>query len=340
MPDLVSDVRRLIVEGKIEGISSFNQAQVADERLKVEVLGQAPALGQHLFHLEDHPLLRGCLSAFELDASVFERRARAFHELFAGPSLLPVLTGALLAAGDYSRRINSRSLQLGSGTSDSQWREEILTGVSRAHLTGVRDVLGRLLDAVAERTGDVRSALESFTNGWLESQDDAEGLDWRWYFVRYPEMRAGRSGIYACAGGALGYSVCMLDKKAMSSYYRDPYLSAIRHRSGIVDTAVQGAVAQHWPGGPWFTGYETEARWMRLAASDTAMQCVQDGLLLRAPTGTPHAQAFSRVCETHEVGADLLLKIPQVEAGGRWLDTKDRVQHGAALLRDLVKVGL
>jgi hypothetical protein len=103
MPALLSDVRRLIIEGTLEGISSFNQAQVADEQLKVEMLSKVPALEQHFFHLEDHPLLRGCLTAFELDTSVFEGRARAFHELFADPGVLTVLTGALLVPwiGDF-----------------------------------------------------------------------------------------------------------------------------------------------------------------------------------------------------------------------------------------------
>ena len=339
MPALLADVRRLIIEGSLEGISSFNQAQVADEQLKVELLSTSPALERDVFLLEDHPLLRGCLAALELDASIFGRRARAFHELFAVPDLLPTITGALLAAGDYSRRINHRSLRLGSGSESSQWREEILTGSSRAHLAAVRGPLGRLLDAIADREGDLPAALESFTSDWLESQED-NGLDWRWYFVRYGEMRAGRSGIYASPTGALGYSVCMLDKKAMSSYYRDPYLSAIRQQSGVAETAVEGAVAQHWAGGPWFTGYETEARWMRLCASGAGMQCMQDGLLLSAPKDPAHAEAFWRVCEAHGIGADLRLKVPQVTVDGRQLDRKDRVRLGATLLRDLVAAGL
>jgi hypothetical protein len=341
MPALISDVRRIIVEGALDGITSFNQAQLADERLKAEMLSKAPALEHHLFNLEDHPLLRGCLAAFELDASLFERRAQAFHELFANSSILPALTGALLAAGDYAQRINHRFLQLGSGSNMSQWREEILAGSSRAHLVNVRNALKRLLDAVAERKGDVRSALKSFTDDWLEISGGVNGLDWRWYFVRYPEMRVGRSGIYACATGALGYNVCMLDKTAMSSYYRDPYLSAIRQQSGVEATAVEGAVAQHWAGGPWFTGYETEARWMRLTASGIEIQCVEEGLLLRTlPTVPSQADAFSRVCTDHGIGPDLLLTIPKVESSGYRLDMQDRVQLGAALLRDLVAAGL
>ncbi len=340
MPGLLEDVRRLVVEGAISTVSSFNQAQVADEELKVEFLSQAPHLERVLFHLEDHPLLRGCLAAFELGPSTFERRARAFHELFADAAVLPVLTGALLAAGDYSRRANHRFSKLGSGSTMTQWREEILTGATRAHLAEVRGALGRLLDVVSERAGDVRSALEAFTQTWLDGVDAASGLDWRWYFVRYPEMRAGRSGIYASPTGSLGYSVCMLDKKAMSSYYRDPYLSAIRQQSGIREAAVQGAVAQHWSGSPWFTGYETEARWMRLEASGAEMQCVDDGLQLRAPAAEAHAEAFARVCAKHSVGPDLRLVVPQVAVGEHRLDTEDRVQLGAALLRDLVDAGL
>ena len=340
MPGLLEDVRRLVVEGAISAVSSFNQAQVTDEELKVEFLNQAPHLEHVLFHLEDHPLLRGSLAVFDLDPSIFERRARAFDELFADTAVLPVLTGALLAAGDYSRRANHRFSKLGSSSNMTQWREEILTGATRAHLADVRDALGRLLDAIAEREGDVPSALEAFTNAWLDSVDAANGLDWRWYFVRYAEMRSGRSGIYASATASPGYSMCMLDKKAMSSYYRDPYLSAIRQQSGVPEAAVQGAVAQHWSGGPWFTGYETEARWMHLVASGAEMQCVQDGLQLRAPADDEHAEAFARVCEAHGVGPDLLLSVPQVAVGEHQLDAKDRVQLGAALLRDLVAAGL
>lgn len=268
MPALLADVRHLIVEGGLDGVETFNQAQVADEKLKAEMLEKAPALGRALFHLEDHPLLRGCVAAFDLDVANFERRARAFHELFAEADL-STLTGALLAAGDYSQRINHRFLQLGSSVDRTPWRDEILTGSSRAHLAGVRDALGRVLDVVATREGDVRSALVAFTQAWLENTDPVNGLDWRWYFVRYPEMRAGRSGIYASATGTLGYSACMLDKKAMSSYYRDPYLAAIRQQSGVAQTAVKGLVP-HWSGEPGFTGYETEPRWMWLVKSETA----------------------------------------------------------------------
>jgi hypothetical protein len=342
IPALLKDVWQLIVDGALDRLSAFNQAQLADEKLKIDMLKEAPALAHDLFHLEDHPVLRGGLAAFELDPGVFGRRARAFHDLFADRSLLPVLTGALLAAGDYARRINHRFMQLGSGASRTQWREEILTGSSRADLSQVRAALGGVLDAVATREGDLRSALESFIAGWLERQDGSKGLDWRWYFVSYPAMRTGRSGIYACASGKLGYRLCMLDKQAMSSYYRDPFLSAVRQQSDVAESAVEGEVWQEWPGGPWFTGYETASRWMRLKASQVQLQCVDEGWVLRAPLSMApsQAEAFARVCAAHEVGPELLLSIPKITVDGDRLDSEDRIKVGAALLRDLVDAGL
>ena len=61
MPALLEDVRRLIIEGALSQVSSFNQAQVRDELLKIKFLNKEPTLELALFHLEDHTLLRGLL---------------------------------------------------------------------------------------------------------------------------------------------------------------------------------------------------------------------------------------------------------------------------------------
>jgi hypothetical protein len=55
-------------------------------------------------------------------------------------------------------------------------------------------------------------------------------------------------------------------------------LSAIHRESGVGD-----AIEQRWPDGPWFNGYETEPRWLRLTKSGAELQCVNEGLLSRAP---------------------------------------------------------
>ncbi len=328
MPALLADVERIVVDGTLEGVAAFNQAQVVDEQLKADLLVTNPSIERVLFQLEDHPVLRGCIAAFELDATVFERRASAFHRIFADAELLPVLTGALLATGDYSRKLNHRFSQFGCASNLAPWRE-LLTGVGRSNLAATREVLSRLLDAVTEIDGDLRSALEQIQEDWLKAISEKDGLDWRWYFVRYPSMRDGRSGIYVGSNGELGYSVCMLDKSKMSSWYRDPYLSAIYTESGVCDAFET----------PWFYGYETTPRWMRLKKSGTEIRSVNEGLALHPPSLASHTEAFCRVCEEHGVKENLL-RAPQVELDGHWLDTRDRVKLGAALVRALVQAGL
>lgn len=329
MPDLVADVKRIIVDGSLDGVTAFNQAQVADERLKAKLLEACPHLEPALHCLEDHSLLRGCIASFSLDEAVFEPRARAFHALFADPALFPRITGALLAAGNYARTQNGRMFQFGSGSNEAPWREVLTTG-GRDQLAKTRDALGRLLDAVAAATGTLPETLDAFVANWITASPAANGLSWRWYFVRYPAMREGRSGLYATVNGALGYELCMLDKTQMNSWYRDPYLTAVHRESGV-----GGAIER-----VLFMGYETEARWLQLKASGTALRCIPAGFALRPPPSAAHTAVFTQVCTRHGVDADLTLKVPQVLTAGGALDTDDRVALGASLLRDLVKADL
>jgi hypothetical protein len=329
MPELLADVRRVVIDGSLDNISAFNQAQVEDERFKAEFLARVPVLAEALFRLEDHDVLRGCLAVFEFNEAVFEQRAEAFHRLFSNYALLPSVTGAMLAIGDYSRWFNDRMGRLGSGSNIAPWRE-LLVGSKRSNIIATRDVLARLLDEVATIEGNLEAALEAIQQNWLAASDAASGLGWRWYFVKYPAMREGRSGIYVGENRGLGYKICMLNKTQMNSRYRDPYLLAIHRQSGVGD-AVED---------PWFTGYETEPRRIRLK-SGVELECVEQGFALHSsPARSNDAEAFSQICTDHGVDADRVLRLPQIERDGQKLDTCDRIQLGAALLRDLVNAGL
>jgi hypothetical protein len=280
-----------------------------------------------MFQLEDHTVLRGSLAALELDVepSVFERRASAFHRVFSDDTCWPSLTGALLATGDYARRTGKQHFQLGGGSNAAPWRD-LLTGTARANLTQTRSVLAELLDRLAQHDGPVGALLDDIQAQWLAAQ---EAFDWRHYFVRYAAMREGRSGLYVAAPDVLGYDVCMLDKSRLYSWYRDPYLLAILRESGVPEGAVER---------PRFMYDAAKPRWMNLRKSGVAMRCVDAGITLRPPP-PEHAAAYARVCAQHSVTDDLL-RIEQSERDGKHVDMRDRVQAAAALLRDLVAAGL
>lgn len=80
---------------------------------------------------------------------------------------------------------------------------------------------------------------------------------------------------------------------------------------------------------------------MRLKASGIEIRCIDEGFLIRARSlPASSAEAFAHVCDEHRIGPDLLLSVPKVTVGGVDLDEQDRVQQGAALLRDLIAAGL
>ena len=329
MPELLREVERIVMDGDLQEIRTFNQAQVAEERHKRALLTEHPELETSLFQLEDHSLLKGNLAAFEFEPERFADRAAAFHQIFADQASYNALTGALLAIGDYSRQLNHRFFQLGSSSKSAPWRE-LLTGVSRDKLEGTRGVLSKLLDRVSASDLAANEQLNIISSRWLAEQEAHHNYGWRAYFVKYLAMREGDSGRYVGWEGNLGYLVCMLRGERVSGYYRDPYLLAIHRLSGVGEAVTD----------PWFSGYENNPRWLNLERSGTAIRCVESGFVLRPPLVEGELEAFSRVCVDHGVSAEHMLTVPQVEVDGAQVDSVDRVELCAALLRDLIEAGL
>lgn len=333
LPALVADVQRIIVDGSLEEITGFNKAQAEDEQAKWSFLNQHPELAPALFRLEDHYLLHGSLQAFELDADTFEHRVTAFESLMAAAGRWRDLTGALLAAGEYARRRNNRDLQFGSPSNGEPWRN-LLTGTARANLTSTAKALGIVLDKVAAGTA-ADTSLREIREAFLGARAQDENFDWRYYLVRYEAMREGASGIYASVGAAMGYRICMLNKTQMNGNYRDPYLTALVREAGVSGAVVDGE------SGPFFIGgYVEDDRWMFLRKSGTGLHCAADGFVLKPPPREEFLESFQAVCDDFDLGERLQLTAPQQLRGNRRIDSEDRIQVGARLLRVLVSAGL
>jgi hypothetical protein len=147
-------------------------------------------------------------------------------------------------------------------------------------------------------------------------------------------MRGGATGIYYGVDGKLGYSMCMLRTRRLNGYYRDPILLEIWESSKVGDR-VQN---------PWFIGYETHPRWLRLEQSSVGMRSVSDGFALQGPANEALQSKFIDICtrrEDVEISDEgIVLKVPQYDHGHGLIDSADRVVVGAAFLRDLVEAGL
>ncbi len=328
MPKFITEVAAFMQTGDLSHLATFNQNQVADERRKKD----RPELAATVARLEDHLILRGTLAAFELDESL-RPRAEMFEEAFA-PSCWPLLTGALVAAGEYQRDYPNSDYHLfGSPTTESVWRTLLVDRGDRTSLSRTGAAVMSLLDGLAGLTGTTAERLQAVISAFIAERQESRLLDWRYYLARYDWMREGRSGIYYGYDHGLGYEMTMLEKTVQRSNYRDPYLYAMWREAGSpVDVK-----------DPWFYGYSTTPRWMQLTRSGIGLRSISAGILI-ASTVDEFDTALTQVldsrtdAEPNEVGR--LVVVPQVSVDGASIDVRDRVQLGAELLSSLLTVGL
>lgn len=328
MPRLLRDVERLVRDGALGEIDSFNKQQVEDELLKTEFLAANPELKETLHRLEDHNLLRGSIGAFWLDPAKFAARSDAFLHLASEPESWLEATGALLAAGEYPRTTNNRKFQFGTGYKrfENAWRE-LLTGADREALTATRSALAKLLDAIDDGD-DLRPTLVAVQSEWLAQRESELDFDWRYYLVKYSAMREGGSGIYYSEGGALGYSLCMLrgGTSTLNSRYRDPYLLAIWRNLGNPNDVED----------PWFTGHETVPRWLRLTRSGIGIRSVSTGFELSGPAPDDFAELYDSLRRQLGASQDGIIEIKQMDG----IDTVDRIAIGTEIMRQFLEAGL
>lgn len=327
LPAIAADVEVLIRSGDLESVQALNQKQRQDEFDKVAFRVDHPELAHHLDRLEDHDLLRGSLIAFDLDQRSPDR-AVAFERLFDGSVDLRLISGALLASGDYQRTIGA-NIVLGSPTKPERWRV-ILTGAGRGELL-INAALGRLLDAINASADDIPTTLRAICDSYVADCDAKRHFDWRSYMVKYDVMRSGESGNFRSPADAMGYSLCMLERERMSGYYRDPYLHAVIEA---------GELAHHVQvereGGPWFSGVVETERWLRLRGSHLGVRCISDGFEVDPPADPTLRAAFDELLTDGfplvEHGGRLVLRIPQAQTDSGMIDTEDRVQRCADFL--------
>lgn len=335
MPALLSEVDTLMAKGLLAEVKTFNKVQVRNEQAKRALAAQHPSLLETLNHLEDHELLRGGLTVFDLtptqDAATFTQRAEQFFTLFDGPTL--EVSAALLAKGHdghiYRKRNGYRFTYLGAtkprqtGLWEDHWRAR---NNEHPHPSSV--ALMALLDDMASGNS-AQTVVEQFTN------TPSTPKDWRYYLAKYAAMRGTQldfAGNYVIADGP-GYAICIPKSDSCNgrSFHHDAYLLALVQEAGIAPEHIDN---EGWP--RCFPGDQTEERHLKLRRSGLQIRCMEGGWgLSNLPTQADQRRAFDQVAIKH-LASNGFCAIPQANG----VDTEDRIVIGAALLRDLVASGL
>ena len=191
MQALLSDTQNVVLKGEINFKTlGYNEIQKNEEIDKIEWRKNNNTLVVDINHLEDHFLLQGSIAIIGLDTpEMFKLRASNFRTLFNHEINYLDISKALLTLGDYSQLVSWRYL-LGN-TNDSTWRELFTVSNQRKHFDQTRITLLQLLDSINNNFNDY---IILVNNIYLQNPDIPK--DWRYYFVKYPAMRKGKSGVY------------------------------------------------------------------------------------------------------------------------------------------------
>lgn len=326
---MLCEVAAIMTDGSIPDSSSFNRRQAAEERTKAQMIASDGAIEPTLARLEDHPLLRGSLPAFDLGDPTFAQNSETFLEVFSGPGGLPsvVAERALLACGDYSQRTRQGKIQFGCRRTDV-W-STLLTSGGHSDLPKLRRVLATLFVRLrADSSGTLDERLRRIAAAFVTESEAKGALDWRYYLVKYDEMRSGGSGLYAPSSGTtMGFSMRMLSKTRLSGWHCDPYLFAIRER---VDASLRTAIEE-----PWVYGWAHQTP-MKLLRSGIGVLGAAGGFVIRGPTVEKCGTEFERIAKKYNATGDGLVAVKQAQ--GVLSDAEDRVKLGVALVSELAAI--
>lgn len=192
MKTLLKESETIILSGEIpiseRGEPGFNVRQKEEERKKIAWVLDNQVDEDELYHLEDHSLLKGCISIVDLNAS---NNFKKFRLLFDKCNK-DLINRVLLTIGDYSQSISWR-FQLGASNNDSVWFGLFHPTEQRARFEYTFEIINKLLSSLDE-TDINNEYLEKCVDKYLENKETPK--DWRYYLVKYTPMRQGKFGMY------------------------------------------------------------------------------------------------------------------------------------------------
>ena len=189
---LLNDVSGIITKNEINlNTLGFNEIQKQEEIEKNQWRINNNNLVDAINELEEHNLLQGSISILGLEEPAkFEPRALKFALLFNGKINYLLISKALLAIGDYSQLATWRFLF--GNENNSTWRELFTRSKQRKDFDGTKGILQQLLDAIPN--AEIEEFLITEVQEYLNNPETQK--DWRYYFLKYPSMRKGNSGVY------------------------------------------------------------------------------------------------------------------------------------------------
>ena len=225
LTSLYSDIESILNDNEFADKTRFSKAQIEEEKNKRALLAEHPSLSNILLKTEDHHLLRGTLSIFDITVHI-EPYAEKFLNNFEPECDFFQISRAMLTMGDYSQIY--RRLRRFGNNNDTTWRELFTPNEYRKNFDNTKIVLKKYLQ---EFIDDDKAAIDKL----ILCNEQAE-KDWRHYYIKYDSFRfwEGKqtNGFYFWNDfDDKPYECFMMFRTQFNGRHWNPYLLEIKNRN-------------------------------------------------------------------------------------------------------------
>ena len=216
MKDLLCEVKDLMLTGVInkELSHKFNGIQIDEEIEKKEKKQEIDIENLHKF--EDHPLIYGYASGLGYDNLGL---VDTFVSLFDSTPEFVKIHRAMLAIDNYMQTDSNRYYM--GNHNRSTWSQLLHKSRNRNNFEKTMAVLRMLLQRI--KNGE---SLDIIINKYLSEKEELQAFDWRYYFVKYPDMLRGADGELTW-DDSNDYICTTLNKHQFNGQHWNPFLNVI-----------------------------------------------------------------------------------------------------------------
>lgn len=216
MKDMLCEVKDLMLAGVInkELSHKFNGIQIDEEIEKKEKKQEIDIENLHKF--EDHPLIYGYASGLGYDNLGL---VDTFVSLFDSTPKFVKIHRAMLAIDNYMQTDSSRYYM--GNHNRSTWSQLLHKSRNRNNFEKTMAVLRMLLQRI--KNGE---SLDIIINKYLSEKEEEQTFDWRYYFVKYPDMLRGADGELTW-DDSNDYICTTLNKHQFNGQHWNPFLNVI-----------------------------------------------------------------------------------------------------------------
>lgn len=216
MKDMLCEVKDLMLAGVInkELSHKFNGIQIDEEIEKKEKKQEIDIENLHKF--EDHPLIYGYASGLGYDNLGL---VDTFVSLFDSTPEFVKIHRAMLAIDNYMQTDSNRYYM--GNHNRSTWSQLLHKSRNRNNFEKTMAVLRMLLQRI--KNGE---SLDIIINKYLSEKEEEQTFDWRYYFVKYPDMLRGADGELTW-DDSNDYICTTLNKHQFNGQHWNPFLNVI-----------------------------------------------------------------------------------------------------------------